>query len=113
MTQYLVKLLATALVVVLASEVAKRSTWWGALIVALPMTSLLAMFWLYRDTGDATQVAKLARDIFWLVLPSLALFLVLPWAIERGWGFWRGMALGCAATVLGYGALAWAMKRLA
>ena len=113
MTQYLIKLLVSAAVIVLASEVAKRSSWLGALIVALPLTSLLAMFWLYQDTGDAKQVASLARSIFWLVLPTLALFLVFPWAVERGWGFWRSMALGTVASLAGYGVLALLLKRLA
>ena len=112
MTQYLIKLLISASVIVLASEVAKRSGWLGALIVALPLTSLLAMFWLYQDTGDVKQVATLSRNIFWLVLPTLALFLVFPWAAERGWGFWRAMACGTAASLACYGVLAFFMTRI-
>jgi hypothetical protein len=113
MTQYFIKLLISASVIVLASEVAKRSGWWGALIVALPLTSLLAMFWLYKDTGDVKQVATLSRDIFWLVLPTLALFLVFPWAVERGWGFWRALACGTAASLAGYTVLALLKNRIA
>jgi hypothetical protein len=104
-SQYIIKVLVSAVVIVAATELAKRSTWAGAALVALPLTTLLAMYWLYHDTGDVRQVATLARGVFWLVLPSLALFLAFPWAIERGWGFWRAMALGAAATVAGYGAL--------
>jgi hypothetical protein len=80
--------------------------------VALPLTSLLAMFWLYQDTRDVTQVATLARSIVWLVLPTLALFLVFPWAVERGWGFWRAMALGTVASLSCYGVLGLLIKRL-
>jgi len=105
MGQYLVKLLLSAAVIVLASELAKRSSWVGALIVALPLTSLLAMFWLYHDTGDARQVGQLARSIFWLVLPTLTLFLAFPWAVERGWGFWRALGLGAGASLASYAVL--------
>lgn len=110
MSHYLIKLLLSAAVIVFASEVAKRSGWLGALIVALPLTSLLAMFWLYQDTGDVKQVAHLSRSIFWLVLPTLALFLVFPWAVDRGWGFWRALGLGAMASLGSYGLLALAMK---
>jgi hypothetical protein len=112
MTQYLIKLLISASVIVLASEVAKRSGWWGALIVSLPVTSLLAMFWLHQDTGDLKQVAAFSRSIFWLVIPSLALFLVFPWAVERGMGFWRALAAGTFASLASYGVVILAMKAI-
>jgi len=112
MTQYLVKLIVSAAVIVLASELAKRSSWLGALIIALPLTSLLAMYWLYQDTGDATQVAQLSRSIFWLVLPTLTLFLAFPWAVERGWGFWRALGLGAGASLASYAVLAFALRLL-
>lgn len=110
MAQYFIKVLLTAIVVVAVAEIAKRSAPMGALLASLPLTSLLAMGWLYADTGDAARVAELARGIFWLVLPSLALFLVLPAAIKAGWGFWPSLAAGCAASVAGYGAMLWALR---
>ena len=73
-----IKIVVTAVLVVAISEVAKRSTLLGAVLASLPLTSLLAMIWLYADTGDAQQVADLASGIFWLVLPSLVLFVALP-----------------------------------
>ena len=63
----------TAVLVVAISEVAKRSSLLGAVLASIPLTSVLAMIWLYADTGDAEKVADLATGIFWLVLPSLAL----------------------------------------
>ena len=47
----------------MASEPAKRSEWLGALSIALPLTSLLAMFWRYHATGDAKHVAQLSRSL--------------------------------------------------
>jgi hypothetical protein len=91
--------------VVAVSEAAKRSTLLGALIASLPLTSLLAMIWLYVDTGDAEKVAALANSILWLVLPSLILFIALPVLIRLGWGFWPSLAAASALTVAGYLAL--------
>ncbi len=105
MAAFLIKVLITAVLVAAISELGKRSTFAGALLAALPLTSLLALMWLYRDTGDAVQAASLARNIFWLVLPSLAFFLVFPLGVKAGWPFWPAMAAGVIATLAAYGAL--------
>ena len=105
MTAFLTKVLITALLVAAISELGKRSSLAGALLASLPLTSLLALMWLYRDTGSALQAANLAKGIFWLVLPSLALFLVFPIGVKAGWGFWPALGAGVASTLIAYGAL--------
>ncbi|HEY5993379.1 MAG TPA: DUF3147 family protein [Gallionellaceae bacterium] len=103
MLNYAIKIIVSALVLVAASELAKRNTFLAALLIALPLTSLLAFVWLYLDTGDVQKVAALSLNIFWLVLPSLALFLLLPVLLKFGWGFWLSLALSMAATAGCYG----------
>ena len=105
MTTLLIKVLITAVLVLAISEIGKRSSLAGALLASLPLTSLLALVWLYRDTGDATQAADLARNIFWLVLPSLAFFVAFPAGVRAGWSFWSAMGAGIGATLVAYGAL--------
>lgn len=102
-----IKVLLSAGVIVLASELAKRSTLLGALIVSLPLVSVLAMSWLYVETGDARRVASMSKDVFFLVLPSLALFIALPELIDRGVGYWAALALASALTASLYGLLVW------
>ena len=112
MTTILVKTAITAILVVAISELGKRNSFAGALLASLPLTSLLALMWLYRDTGDALQAAQLARGIFWLVLPSLLFFVVFPLAIKLGWGFWPAMAAGIVGTLVAYGLMIAADRRL-
>ena len=97
-----VKVLLTAVLVVAISEVAKRSSVLGAIIASLPLTSLLAFILLYGETGDTAKVANLASSIFWYVLPSLVLFIVLPPLLLRGVGFWPSLAIASAATFAAY-----------
>ena len=92
MMQYVVKVAISAVLIVLVSEFSKRSSLVGALLASLPIVSVLAIVWLYIDTRDTAQVASLSRGIFWLVLPSLVLFLVLPAMLERGHGFYLSLA---------------------
>jgi hypothetical protein len=102
MTTLLFKVLITAVLVIAISELGKRSTLAGALLASLPLMSLLALVWLYRDTGDAQRAAQMANGIFWLVLPSLLFFLIFPFCVKTGWGFWPAMAAGVAATIGAY-----------
>lgn len=87
MLQVALKIVITAILVVGIAELAKRSTFLGAVLASIPLTSVLAMAWLYADTGDTQKVADLASGIFWLVLPSLALFIALPLMLRAGWPF--------------------------
>jgi hypothetical protein len=102
MGQYALKIGLSALIIVVIAEVAKRSTFWAAAVASLPLTSLLAFVWLYLDTGDAQKVATLSGSIFWLVLPSLLLFVLLPLLLRSGLGFWFSLAVSSAATALAY-----------
>ena len=86
----------------LISELSKRSSLLGALLASIPLVSVLAMIWLYADTKDAAQVASLSRSIFWLVLPSLTLFVLLPPLLQRGYSFYLSLAASIGATAVVY-----------
>lgn len=106
-----IKVLVTAVLVVAISEVAKRSTLFGAILASLPLTSLLAFIWLYGETGDVQKVASLSYSIFWYVLPSLVLFIVLPLLLARGFDFWLSLAAASAATVAAYALMSQLLAR--
>lgn len=110
MNQFLLKVIVSALVVAAASELARRQAWFGALIASLPLMSVLAMIWLWHDGTEPAQIAAFATGVFWLVLPSQLLFLVMPAMLRHGFGFWLSLGAGCAATVLGYGVAALAVR---
>lgn len=102
MSYYVVKVLVTVGVVVAASEIARKESFWASLLLSLPLTSLLALSWLSFETGDVGRVAALSRGIFWMTLPSLVLFLLVPLLLRLQVGLWASLALGSAATMLGY-----------
>jgi hypothetical protein len=100
--QFLVRVVISALLIATAAAAARRSSLVGALLASLPLTSLLAMVWLWLETHDAGKIAALAGDILWLVVPSLLLFVLLPVLLRAGWGFWPSLAASCAATIAAY-----------
>lgn len=111
MLQYTFKVLVSALVVVAVSELGKRSSFWGALLTSLPLTSLMAFIWIYRDTGNVAAIASLSHGIFWMVIAALPLFLILPALLRNGVGFWPALGLSCLVTIGVYFALTWVLGR--
>jgi hypothetical protein len=111
MLYFIIKCALSGIIIAVVSEVAKRSPTFGALIVSLPLVSLLGIIWLWRDTGDAERIAGHAESTFWYVLPSLPMFLVLPAMLRSGVGFWPSLAACCALTVVLYFITAWALAK--
>jgi len=96
------KAVISGILIAIASEVARRWPGWGALIVSLPLLSILAMLWLWRDTHDPVRMAAHVQATFWFVLPSLPMFLLIPWMLRHGFSFWIALLLGCLLTILLY-----------
>lgn len=111
MIYFVIKCALSGIIIGIVSEVAKRSPAFGALIVSLPLVSLLGIIWLWRDTGDPERIAGHAESTFWYVLPSLPMFLVLPAMLRAGVGFWSALAASCVLTVALYFVTAWALAK--
>ena len=100
--QFLIKVLVSALIVAGVATLAKRYTVAAALLASLPLTSLLAIIWLYADTRDTGQVVSLTHSILWAVIPSLLFFIALPLFL-RILSFVPALLSACAVTIAGYG----------
>jgi hypothetical protein len=107
----LLKALLSGVIVAVASETARRSPGFGALVASLPLVSILGMIWLWRDTHEPARMAAHAEATFWFVLPSLPMFLAVPALLRRGVAFWPALAAGCALTVVLYLLTTWAGPR--
>jgi hypothetical protein len=108
----LLKALLSGAIVAAASELARRSSLLGAVVISLPLISILALIWLYRDTRSVDEVADLSWSILWVIVPSLVFFAVLPLALRNGVAFWPALLLACAATAAAYAVWVLAARRL-
>ena len=100
-----IKAALSGVLIAIISEVAKRYPGIGALIASLPLVSVLGMIWLWRDKPDVENMASHAEATFWFVLPSLPMFLVIPWLMRSGLSFWLALLIGCLVTVALYSAM--------
>jgi hypothetical protein len=99
---YLTKIAITTVLIVAISEIAKRSSFAGALLASIPLVSVLAMVWLYVDTKDVEKVSALATSVFWLLLPSLVLFIALPFLLKTGLHFHSSISISIGLTIGAY-----------
>ncbi len=112
MLYLVIKAAISGIIVALVSEIARRYPGWGGLIASLPLTSLLAMIWLWRDSSDSLRVAEPASSTLWFIIPSLPLFVVLPALLRSGLAFWAAMGIVIAGTLALYALMFWAGPRL-
>jgi hypothetical protein len=92
------KVLLSALIIVLVTKVQLVSDRLSALLIALPLTSLIAMAWMHHGGQSAQRLANHAEGTFWFVLPTLPMFLIIPWMLRNGWSFWTAIAANCLLT---------------
>ncbi|HEY8328451.1 MAG TPA: DUF3147 family protein [Rhodanobacter sp.] len=104
------KYLITAAVVVLVSEVAKRSDRLGGLLAALPLVTVLALIWLYVERQPQSKIANHAWYTFWYVVPTLPMFLAFPVLLPR-LGFWPTLLACVAITVVCFWLFALLVRR--
>ena len=96
------KLLISALVILFVTKIQLFHDRLSALLIALPLTSLLAIIWMRAEGQGSDRIANHAEATFWFVLPSLPMFLLIPWMLRQGSSFWIALAAGCALTVALY-----------
>lgn len=94
------KIFLSALIIVVVNKVQLFNDRLSALLIALPLTSLVAMVWMHQAQQSSERLANHAEGTFWFVLPTLPMFLIIPWMLRNGWGFWTTLAANCVITVI-------------
>jgi len=98
MTFIISKYLITAFIIVFVSEIAKRNDKLGALISSLPLVTILVMIWLYLENQSTEKITNHAYYTFWYVIPTLPMFLVIPYLLSRGYSFAMALSISIIIT---------------
>ncbi len=104
------KFLITAALIVAVSETAKLNDKVGALLGALPLVTTLTMIWLYVEKQGTEKIGTHAYLTFWYVLPTMPMFLLIPWLLNRNWSFWAALGLGIVLTFVCFVALGFILR---
>lgn len=110
MAWIIAKYFITAGMVVLISEVARRSDKLGGLIAALPLVTVMTLIWLYIENQSQEKIASHAYYTFWYVLPTLPMLLLFPYVLPK-FGFWVSLGASVVLTVVCFGLFVMLMKK--
>ncbi|HEV2562104.1 MAG TPA: DUF3147 family protein [Rhizomicrobium sp.] len=108
----IIKASMTAAFIVGMSELAKRSSFLAALLMALPLTTALTVVWLYIDTSDAAHASNYALSVMLLTPPGFAFLAVLPVCVRMGLNFWLSVVIAALVTLAVYYLYVWLLQRV-
>ena len=108
----ILKTLISAIIIVAVSEIAKKYTWTAAIVISLPLTSLLAFVWLYWDTKDSQKVIELSYSTIVMTIPSIVFFIVLPTLLKLKQNFVFSLIISMVSTAIAYAIFMFIIKKL-
>ena len=108
---FVLKTLISAIIIVVVSEIAKRYTWTAAIIISLPLTSVLAFTWLYWDTKDTQKVIDLSYSTIIMSIPSFVFFIILPILLKFKQNFIFSLIISIISTAIAYAIFMYFVKK--
>jgi ABC-type xylose transport system permease subunit len=111
MWYYIIKVLSSSVIIVLITEISKKSSFWGSVLASIPLVSLLAFLWIYIDTKDIKKISELSTGIFWLVIPSLAFFISFPYLLKKSLNFYLALIISLLIMVILYFVMVYVLKK--
>ena len=99
----IVRIVVVAAIVVAVAELSKRYPRVGALLLSLPIVSLLAMLVAWFQHHDLPAISRLSRETLVLVPLGLPFFVPLAFAQRLGLDFWSSLFAGLLLASLTIG----------
>jgi hypothetical protein len=113
----LMKVLLTAVIILFVTKIQIVSDKLSALLIALPLTSIIAMIWMWHELKipeEAKRIESIANHAyytFWFVLPTMPMFLVIPWMLRKGFGFYFTLGVNAIMTTVFFWLLVVSLKK--
>ena len=99
---FFLKILVAATVISFASWLSGRLPVLAGFIVAMPLTSILALVFSQLEFGNSINTVNFAKSIFVAVPVSLLFFVPFLVADKVGMNFWTSFVCGLVLLMLGY-----------
>ncbi|MDA3837910.1 MAG: DUF3147 family protein [Candidatus Delongbacteria bacterium] len=108
---YALKVIISAALIVIISEISKRYQILGAILASIPLISVMAIIWMYFETKDVESIQTFSKSVFWLVLPSLSFFIIFPLMLKYNLNFWVSFLSSTAIMIVLYYLLTLVLKK--
>ena len=95
----IIKIIVTAILIVLISEIAKVNDKLGGLISAMPIITLLVILWMYYDGNSDEKISSHMSYTLLYIVPTIPMFLIFPFVISK-FGFYIAFLISILVTVI-------------
>ena len=99
MSYYIFKVVITGIIVVIITETAKFNLKLAALITAMPIVTLLCIFWMYYEGIEKKEISEYVFNTLKYLIPTIPMFVLFPILIERT-NFYITVLLCCLSIML-------------
>ena len=93
------KILITASIIVMVSEIAKVNDRLGGLIAAMPLTTFLILFWMYYENVSENKISAHVNYTLFYLIATVPMFLVFPFCLNK-FGFWVSIFISVIITII-------------
>ena len=111
MIYFLTKTILTATIIIIVSEIAKRSSLLAAIIISIPLTSLMTFIWVYWESKDTEKIIDLSNNTMIMIIPSFAFFIILPIMLKFKFNFSISIIISILSTSIAYYIFIYLLKK--
>tara|TARA_Y100000589_G_scaffold326421_2_gene366156 strand:- start:82 stop:432 length:351 start_codon:yes stop_codon:yes gene_type:complete len=94
-----IKIIVTAIIIVVVSEIAKVNDKIGGLIAAMPLTTFLILFWMNYENSSVSKISNHMIYTLMYLIPTIPMFLIFPFCLNK-FGFWISILISIFITIL-------------
>ena len=95
----LAKILVTAAIIVIVSEIAKVNDRIGGLIAAMPLTTFLILFWMYYENVSENKISSHISYTLLYLIATVPMFIIFPFCLNK-FGFWITIIISIFITLI-------------
>ena len=99
MTFIFLKILVTATIIVIVSEIAKVNDKIGGLIAAMPLTTFLILFWMYYENVSENKISAHISYTLLYLIATVPMFIIFPYCLNK-FGFWITIFISIFLTLI-------------
>ena len=88
-----VKIITSAIIITIVTEIAKRNTSLGGLIAAMPLTTVITLIWLYIEKRDINLLSDFTKSVLFAIIPTIMFFIPAIILFKKGWNFYIVMII--------------------
>ena len=96
------KIFITAIIITAITEISKKSVSVGGLVAAMPILTIIALFWFYYEKKDNMFLAGFTKAVFAGFPMTIMFFIPTIYLFKKGYNFYFVMLVG--VLFLGIGA---------